>query len=136
MCVCVCVCVCEETCWTAGFVCVCVCVCVKTSSLLACITFAKMGGAQELLWGSPHRPEQGGWAADQQPHLAAKLKKTCWTSGQQGVRVCVCVCLKPLLHSRRVCVCVSENLAGQQGVRVCGCVCVCLKPLHTVCVCV
>ena len=56
------------------------------------------------------------------------------------------MCLKPLLHSRRVCVCVSENLAGQQGVRVCGCVCVseapahclrvCLKPLHTVCVCV
>ena len=86
------------------------CVCVKTSSLLACITFAKMGGAQELLWGSPHRPEQGGWAADQQPHLAAKLKKTCWTSGQQGVRVCVCVCLKPLLHSRRVCVCLKTLL--------------------------
>ena len=105
--VCVCVCACVKK--PAGQQGLCVCVCVKTSSLLACITFAKMGGAQELLWGSPHRPEQGGWAADQQPHLAAKLKKTCWTSGQQGVRVCVCV---------------SEAPAAQQA-----CVCVCLKTL-------
>ena len=102
--VCVCVCACVKK--PAGQQGLCVCVCVKTSSLLACITFAKMGGAQELLWGSPHRPEQGGWAADQQPHLAAKLKKTCWTSGQQGVRVCVCVSEAPAAQQACVCVCV------------------------------
>ena len=46
------------------------------------------------------------------------------------------MCVSEAPAAQQACVCVSENLAGQQGVRVCGCVCVCLKPLHTVCVCV